>query len=109
MITYTWKIQELTVATNDAGLQDVVKSVRYSVTASEDEFSTDIELSVALNPIADPNQFVAYSDLTEQTVLGWIQPMTDMIQLEARAVQSLQELRNPPIVTKPLPWTPNTN
>lgn len=109
MILYTWKIQELTVAPNDSGLQDVVKSVRYSVTASEDEFSTDIELSVALNPIADPNQFVAYVDLTEQTVLDWIQPMTDIIELEARAAMALQELRTPPIVTKPLPWTPNTN
>lgn len=109
MITYTWKIQELTVAPNDSGLQDVVKSVRYSVTATEEDISTDIGLSVALNPIADPNQFVAYSDLTEQTVLDWIQPMTDMIELEARATLVLQELRTPPIVTKPLPWSPKSD
>jgi hypothetical protein len=109
MITYTWKIQELNVAPNDSGLQDVVKSVRYYVTASEDEVSTDIELSVALNAIADPDQFVAFADLTEQTVLDWVQPMTDMIELEARAMMYLQELRKPPIVTKSLPWTPNTN
>jgi len=109
MIVYTWKIKELTVAPNDLGLQDVVKSVRYSVTATEDGISTDIELSIALNAISDPDQFIAFADLTEQTVLGWVQPMTDMIELEARAMMYLQELRNPPIVTKPLPWTLATN
>jgi hypothetical protein len=108
MINYTWKIQELTVATSELGLQDVVKSVRYVVTASEDGISTDIELSVALNAIADPDQFVAFVDLTEQTVLGWIQPLTNMIQLEATAMMYLQELRKPPIVTKSLPWTLTT-
>jgi len=109
MINYTWKIQELIVATNDSGLQDVVRSVSYSVTAIEEGISTTIPLSLELNPISDPNQFVAYGDLTEQTVLGWVQPMTDMIELEARAQQNLQELRNPPIVAKPLPWTPNAD
>lgn len=109
MISYTWKIKQLTVVPDYSGLQDVVKSVGYSVTASEDDLSTDILLSVELNSVSDPSKFIAYEDLTEETIISWVQPMTDMVELEARATQALLGLRSPPTVTKPLPWTPNTN
>lgn len=109
MITYIWKINELTVVPSDLGLQDIVKSVRYSVTASEDGISTIIPLSVELNSVSDPDKFIAYSDLTEDTVISWIQPMTDMLELESRAAIELAELRSPPIVTKPLPWSPKSD
>jgi hypothetical protein len=109
MITYIWKINEMIVIPSYAGLQDIVKSVGYSVTALEDGYSTDITLSVELNSTVDPDKFIAYEDLTEETVISWVQPMTDMIQLESRAQIALTELRTPAIVAKPLPWTPNTN
>lgn len=109
MITYIWKINELTVVPSISGLQDVVKAVSYSVTASENDISTTIPLSVELNSVNDPDKFISYTDLTEDTVISWVQPMTDMVQLEARATQELAELRSPPIVTKPLPWSPKSD
>lgn len=104
MITYTWKINELTVMPTISGLQDVVKAVRYTVVAMEDGLSTSITLSVELNSVSDPNTFISYKDLSENTVIGWVQSMTDMVQLEARAQIELGVLRDPAPVNKPLPW-----
>lgn len=100
MIDYVWKINQLVITE----LENVVKSVSYSVTASENGLSTDIELSVELHPVTDPDKFIAYQDLSEAVVLAWVKSMTDMIQLEGQAQLSLAELRTPLIETKALPW-----
>jgi hypothetical protein len=49
--------------------------------------------------------FVPYNQLTEQTVLGWIWANgVDQAATEAAVQQQINNQRNPPVITPPLPW-----
>jgi len=107
MINYSWDIKEIQVAPFEEGLENVVKSVGYCVTAtdSSDNLFTVIYGSVALAPVANPEQFIMYESLQKETVIGWLQNILDMTELESRANIEINIQRNPPIITKPLPWS----
>ena len=51
--------------------------------------------------------FTPFADLTEDQVLGWVKTaMGDETVLahEAAGVQQIEDKKNPPVVTPPLPW-----
>jgi hypothetical protein len=49
---------------------------------------------------------VAYPDLTEDIVLGWVWANgVDKAEVEANVTRELNAAINPPVVSKPLPWS----
>ncbi len=72
-INYTWAIKALS-KTNGNGLNDVIIGTRWECIGTDDDgvsgtFTGATPFTV--NSV-NPQNFVEYSELTEETVLGWI-------------------------------------
>ena len=98
-----WQIEQMVVKPQDGSLTDVVVTAAWRCTATSGVHSASNYGSMGF---ASPTgAFVAYPDLTEADVLGWIWANgVDKDEVEANVARELAALVNPPTVQKPLPW-----
>ena len=67
-ISTTWSVSNMTRNEADGG----VVTVYWSCVASDGTYSATEGGKLRLTPDASADDFVAYADLTEATVLGWV-------------------------------------
>lgn len=98
-----WKIEQMIVKPVDGAHNDVVITASWRCTAEQDGKTAS---NYGSSGFAAPGDtFVAYDDLTEQTVLDWCYANgVDKAQVEDNVQRELEALLNPPVVAKPLPW-----
>lgn len=91
----TWKVRNINCVLNKDGKENIVKEVEFIV--------DDLVNGVVNIPYVDGN-FLAYDDLTEDAVIGWVKSaLSDsvVVAFEDRA----NELKAPASTGyKPLPW-----
>jgi hypothetical protein len=99
----TWKIESMVVKPVDGSHTDVVVTACWRCTAVDGDHSASNYGSMGFaSPTGD---FIAYPDLTEADVLGWVWANgVDKAEVEANVAAELVALANPPVVVKPLPW-----
>lgn len=99
----TWKIEGMIVKPQEGSLTDVVVTAHYRCIATDQNFAASNYGSTGFS--APSENFIAYADLTEQTVLDWCYANgVDKDAVEANVLRELNILINPPTVTLPLPW-----
>ena len=103
-ITYSYDIYYLNVAPHENGLTNVVKEVNWRYQIKQDSYYADEYILTSLQS-SDPNKFIAYDDLTDETVFSWIESSEDLIKLREKLKVKLEENKNPKIVEKEIPWT----
>ncbi len=99
----TWKIESMIVKPQDGSHTDVVVTAAWRCSDSSGEFTASNYGSMGF---ASPSgNFIAYPDLTEDEVLGWVWANgVDKDEVEANVARELDMQVNPPVVAKPLPW-----
>ena len=99
-----WKIENMIVKPVDGSYTDVVVTAAWRCTAVDGEHSA---FNYGSMGFASPSgDFIAYPDLTEADVLGWIWANgVDKAEVEANVARELDMQVNPPTVAKPLPWS----
>jgi len=103
MSTITWVISALDCAPSEDGNVNVVKTVHWRCNGEDDGFYGSVYSTCQLP--APESDFVAYDDLTADTVLGWIWANgVDQDATEAAVEAQIATAKNPPIVQPPLPW-----
>jgi hypothetical protein len=113
MTTYTWNVTALYTETID-GEQNYVVIANYEVTGVDGTYSAFLS-NIARFSTASVSPFIPYADLTEDTVIDWIQQdlgPDGVSNLEACIQGQINSQINPPTVpvNTPLPWaTPVTN
>lgn len=107
-ITYAWTISSLDVAPSEDTLTDVIKVAhwRYRITDGADDLTAEVYGAQAfVSP--DPASYTPFDSVTEAQLVGWIEDAIGedgMDAMNASLEASLENLRNPPIVTMPVPW-----
>ena len=107
-IAYTWIISSLDVAPSDDGMIDVIKVAhwRYRITDSTDDLT--IEVYGAQGFVSpDPASYTPFDSVTEAQLVEWIEDAMGeerMDAMNASLAVAIENLRNPPIVTMPVPW-----
>ena len=104
-VTYTWIIQQLDCVPQQDGLTNVVQTVHWRMTGVDGEHTAEVYGSVALPGPGQP--FVAYEDLTQAHVEGWVESALgeEQVQEYRQGIASqIAALANPPIVRPALPW-----
>ena len=98
-----WKVESMIVKPQDGSHTDVVVTATWRCTDTSGDYSASNYGSMGFaSPSGD---FIAYPDLTEDTVLGWIWANgVDKAEVEANVARELDMQVNPPTVAKPLPW-----
>lgn len=111
-VTYAWRIERLDAVPTEGELTDVVRKIHWRLFATDGTDTTDAYGDVPLGA-ADPDSFTAYSELTSDTVIAWLEATIDaragedeptVEQLRSGLAGILAAKRSPAIVPMPLPW-----
>ena len=98
-----WKVDRMLVKPIEDGRPDVVVTVKWSCSASAEGKTSCIKGSMGFEGAGDP--FVPYANLTEADVLEWVYARgLNKEQTEAVVAYDLEQMINPPVVDKQLPW-----
>lgn len=103
MADFKWIISALERNTGKTnGKPDAVTAVHWRLAASDGEFTSEAYGSASLpEPSKD---FVAYKDLTPETVTAWLEETLDVEKIRAALTDQLAELAKPKSVTDTPPW-----
>jgi len=97
------EILSLYTAPSEDGLENVVKKINWRFQATDGQFYGDsYEVTELSAPSADG--YIAYDDLTEETIVNWIKANRDYDELVALVNERLQANKTPSIVEKNPPW-----
>jgi hypothetical protein len=106
MTTYNWTVAQMDAYPEYEGHSDVVFNVHWRLNGTEGEHAAGVYGSVGLT--LDPEAtYVAYADLTEAQVIGWVHETLGEEQVasyEENVAKQIAALVNPPVVTPALPW-----
>jgi hypothetical protein len=107
MTTYTWNVTALYTETID-GEQNYVVIANYEVVGVDGTYTASLS-NIARFSTASVTPFIPYAELTEDTVIDWIQQELGpdgVSNLEACIQGQINSQINPPTVpvNTPLPW-----
>ena len=98
MTTFNWQIAQMDRLTSDG----FVVTVHYIVNATDDTYSASTYGTVGYTQ--EPGEtYIPYADLTEATVVGWVQTSLGKDTVEASLQSQIDALKNPKQATG-LPW-----
>lgn len=106
MTNYTWTISSMETAPSEDGLTDVVKTIHWRYKGVDGDYQAEVYSSFAC-PSPSSTDFTAYEDLTEADVIGWLEAGIDVDAMNTNIDSQIENLKNPPIVSLPLPWENN--
>jgi hypothetical protein len=95
-----WKIETLEY-NNDS--DKGVTVAHWSCTHTTGSFSARNIGTVGLTPIPSASGYIAYEDLTEEDVIGWVQENVDVTSISQSIANSINDQINPPTL-KGIPW-----
>ena len=111
-ITYTWRIESLDAAPTEGELTNVVRRIHWRLFGTDNANTLDLYGDVPLGS-ADPEDFILFENLTEATVVTWLEAAIDarageeeptVTQLRAGLAGMLAAKRTPLVVPMPVPW-----
>ena len=107
--TKQWVIAGLDVAPSDETLTDVVKTIHWrkqaTETVGEQTYRADMYGACSVTP-PTPEAFISFTDLTEAEVIAWLEATLDVAAIDSALDIQIDIAKNPPVVSKPLPWIP---
>ena len=99
----TWTIANLERNVADGGVIVAHWRVTESETVGEDTFTASSYGTCSFTPDASSEDFIAYDDLTESTVLGWVHADVDKDATEAALTANIEEQKTP-TTADGMPW-----
>ena len=71
-MSYTWKVAALDYAVSQDGLSNVVTTVHWTCSKEDENGNSGSAYGTHSLPAPDPNNFTAWDNLDEFTVLSWM-------------------------------------
>jgi len=105
MTNFTWSIYQLDTVPQEGNLIDVVITVHYGRTATEEQYTAYTYGTMGC-PSPSETDFTAYPDLTFEQICGWLDAGLDVVSIDAGLQQNIDNQINPPVIVLPLPWIP---
>ena len=104
MTTITWLIERLDCVPQTAEGADYVVTAYWRCSGVDGDYSGTVYATTSF-PVQAKQNFVAYADLTEAQVLGWVWANgVDKDATEAAVEGQIAAQKNPPVVAPKLPW-----
>ena len=100
----TWLIETLWVRPVEGSLTDVVVTAAWRCSGTDGQYNGSVYATVSF-AAPSGSDFTPFDQLTQEQVLGWVWSNgVDKDAAEAAVVQQIEQQKNPPIITPPLPW-----
>jgi hypothetical protein len=104
---FQWVIAQLNCTVESEGLPNVINVIhwRYNATQVDGDktYFADIYSSSSVSQ-PNPQNFIPYEDVTEEEVIGWLQQILPVQDMELSLEMNIALQINPVEVTLPLPW-----
>jgi len=99
----TWNITQLDCKPKEDDYTDVVVTAHWNCSSKEETYTGYVYGTCSFQ--MPKGEFTPYADLTLDQVLGWCWAnRVDKDATEAAVQTQIDNQKNPPIVTPPLPW-----
>ena len=105
--TYRWYINELQTIPDYSGYTNFVTAVVWRYNADNGEgYEAYLLGQTTFNEVNDTPEhpYVSYSALTETEVITWLDTYNDIVTLQTKLTDMINEKINPPIIVLPNPW-----
>ena len=106
--TFSWSFPALEYYPHKDGLQQVVHVIHWVLNGSDGTYDSSVYGTQSLSTSElNPDQFVAYDNLTQATVESWLESAMgeDRVQeLKSVVQQNIDNMKNPPNVVASPPW-----
>ena len=99
----TWTIANLERNVADGGVTVAHWRVTESETVGEDTYTASSYGTCGFTPDASAEDFIAYDDLTEEVVMGWVHTEVDQAETEAALTANIAEQKTP-TTADGMPW-----
>jgi hypothetical protein len=99
----TWTIANLERQLSTGGVTVAHWRVTESETVGEDTFTASSYGTCGFTPDADADDFIAYADLTEEVVMGWVHEEVSQEDTEAALLANIEGQKNP-VSADGMPW-----
>jgi hypothetical protein len=99
----TWTISTLERNTSDGGVIVAHWRVTEEETVGENTYSASSYGTCGFTPDPSASDYIAYADLTEADVIGWVQADVDQAAIEAALTANINEQKNP-TTADGVPW-----
>lgn len=100
-IDYTWTIGNLEY-NNDSDKGVVI--AHWRCTGVDGDYNATAYSTQSFTPDPSADGYVAYADLTEATVIGWVQNAVDQTATEASIASKIEAQKNPATLSG-TPWS----
>jgi hypothetical protein len=100
-IEYTWTIGQLEY-NNDSDKGVVI--AHWRCTGVDGDYSASAYSTQSFTPDPTADGYVAYADLTEEIVVGWVQNAVDQEATEASIASKIESQKNPATLSG-MPWS----
>jgi hypothetical protein len=111
-VTYTWRIERLDVALTGGTLTNVVRKIHWRLFGDDGTNTLDLYDYVTLGD-ADPEDFTLFENLTEATVITWLEAAINaragegeptVAQIRTSLAGMLAAKRTTSVEPMPMPW-----
>jgi hypothetical protein len=97
--TFTWIISAVEVELSNNGLSQIVNKVHWRYKATGSDGLTAEVFNVAVLDTPNTATFIPYANLTSNVIIGWVTSTANVENLQTSLETTLQNIRNPPMVT----------
>lgn len=98
-ITYTWTIRNLERNLSDGG----VTKAHWRCEGVDGDYSQSLYGICDLTYDASASDFIAYDDLTETNVIGWVRSIVDETDIQTSIASKIEEDKTPTMADG-VPW-----
>lgn len=104
--TYSWTINALDAKISEGGQSNVVYTVHWSYTATDDSKDPVTASSIGTHSVSyDGDNFIAYDDLTKANVVSWLESGLDIESMKSGLDTQINLKKNPVDVTFRSPFS----
>lgn len=101
--TFTWTVTNMDCYPQADGHSDVVFCVHWTCAGADGDYAGSVYSTCSVP--APEGSFTSYDALTQEQVLGWVWANgVDKDATEAAVQGQIDNAKNPPVVSPPLPW-----
>ena len=105
MVVCNWCIEWCQTTPSSADPSMCVLQIGWRANGVDDAYSSTIYSTVSLPP-ANPDDYIPYSELTQEDMLNWCWSNgVDRAATEAALAQMIENQKKPPVIQPPLPWS----
>lgn len=105
-INYTWNILQLNCYPESEGQTNVVFTAHWTACGDDGEFTGYSYGTASLTYVAG-TPYTPFADLTLEQTVNWVKSSLgedQVTSIEASIADQIESLRNPVVVSPPLPW-----